>query len=1026
VAPDKYELGDKVDEGLPLPNISQDSKPIHNSTSETSNHRSALGVEKKEVPKRYLHESIALDQIFYWECHKCCTVNTFREVDSCSSCATVRSPLCKLSALLEVALSATANAWSLDIAIELVAVPDRVAIPPFVLAVLLKCESELPRKHDDASSMEIKLDKIFYWTCSNCTVISSYTKAKCKTCLKLRTTSSASSTLLEIAENSAKWARTPEDATQATPEIHRRAIPPHVIISLITCVATVGKDRTCSKQKVSGSDFCEEHCEPQEENKGLSYSEDDRGMLLTSNSLVDNAAVIDVSSIGSSCADLASKQRLVEKEREREWKEDANVAHTIYDGLLSGVKDCFANSKHVFVHDTEDAILCDEKAPFPLGSLVRRFFSWYGFHDGRIVHIKRKVVTEPETGVARPVLLYRIVYDDGDKEDLMHHEVSSLRQLYNQRYRESTAIPSRHIEPGAVFECRNDTVVEVLQHKTSIDAARPPEGGVVNVLLRKHGGPLRTANLNLTELQVNIVRKIGFDNLFRLSSSVTDIEIVPPYDDMNGSDSKINIEASEMCLSVPKTIPFAFPVLEWPCRGAQPRLNSGGDSLDTDALRPLKDEIEVTSGLWLLENDARRDADVGLGVRSLLEASKNEDEYPVTSMKSESLVCVRQNVLRPEIRWDPADTMKFIHWDPYGHISCEICQNDQDEHQILICDECHLGYHMYCVRPVMVNVPTGEWRCPRCAPSRNIETSFRELVRELRNDSSLVVSFFNLDFTSPNEFHERFEKDIEIILLSKVQRLVALGSIPKASPTHKVHSLSFAHYNLKNDWLLPQPLPSKEQYSASLLSMVAAMRYCGMTQYSENLLYQSDAGVTESMNDSSLDTEEVGKMSQRNLDIFKAFKENMKAGLFPPIRLIYDIKLGFSMEAVTSIRKHTLIAEYIGEVTTVERSGETSSDSLMILLNTDDPKTSLVIDPSRAGNFARFLNGVNNANSRSLKKVNVRTRRFVFEGRCRVALFTSRHVEAGEKLCYDYNAGMMGKDAEEWAKSGFYDTSNFI
>jgi len=98
----------------------------------------------------------------------------------------------------------------------------------------------------------------------------------------------------------------------------------------------------------------------------------------------------------------------------------------------------------------------------------------------------------------------------------------------------------------------------------------------------------------------------------------------------------------------------------------------------------------------------------------------------------------------------------------------------------------------------------------------------------------------------------------------------------------------------------------------------------------------------------------------------------------------------------------------------------------MVLLNTDDPKTSLVIDPSKAGNIARFLNGVNNANPRSLRKVNVRSRRFVLDGRCRVALFTSRPVDAGETLCYDYNAGMMGKDAEEWAKNGFYDTSNFI
>jgi len=57
---------------------------------------------------------------------------------------------------------------------------------------------------------------------------------------------------------------------------------------------------------------------------------------------------------------------------------------------------------------------------------------------------------------------------------------------------------------------------------------------------------------------------------------------------------------------------------------------------------------------------------------------------------------------------------------------------------------------------------------------------------------------------------------------------------------------------------------------------------------------------------------------------------------------------------------------------------------------------------------------------------NVRSRRFALDGKCHVVLFTWKDINAGELLHYDYNAGMQGKSIEEWAKSGFYDTSAFF
>lgn len=97
----------------------------------------------------------------------------------------------------------------------------------------------------------------------------------------------------------------------------------------------------------------------------------------------------------------------------------------------------------------------------------------------------------------------------------------------------------------------------------------------------------------------------------------------------------------------------------------------------------------------------------------------------------------------------------------------------------------------------------------------------------------------------------------------------------------------------------------------------------------------------------------------------------------------------------------------------------------MLLTDTGDPKTSLIIDPTVNGNIARFLSGVNNRCIFSKRRANVRTRRFFLNGKCRVVLFTAKNLEPNDKLHYDYNSGLQDKQVDEWAK-GFYDTSNFF
>lgn len=39
--------------------------------------------------------------------------------------------------------------------------------------------------------------------------------------------------------------------------------------------------------------------------------------------------------------------------------------------------------------------------------------------------------------------------------------------------------------------------------------------------------------------------------------------------------------------------------------------------------------------------------------------------------------------------------------------------------QIILCDECHNGYHMVCLKPPLTVLPDDDWYCPSCKRDPN-------------------------------------------------------------------------------------------------------------------------------------------------------------------------------------------------------------------------------------------------------------------------------------------------------------------
>jgi len=842
------------------------------------------------------------------------------------------------------------------------------------------CHSESKSNIESSSSNNYgreetlyKLKKKYYWNCHYCTMINYFYNLKCQACHLHKTTESKMSPYLEIAYKAANNANDVHEARNNLPEQYRNIISERCLSAIILCGYEMSSGFKCRRKKASGKSFCSIHDDPhlshlQQSNKASNESFVSGDEASLSQSEMCNS----VAETQKSFSDISNhvKSNTMEDQTKKVQRSMVDIIREI------GTK--YINSRKWRISSMEDSIIATEFGPFPLGMKFRKYWGQqYGFHDGKISKVWRKFVYDEKLGQKRPVFVYRTHYDDGDGEDLMHYEINSLRQIYNVQNFSRFESPEIQMPPGTKYEVQKNGIIEVIKHITpKKQKYAKVVGCYLLVRFEIKGSSPKQLKLLLSELQLNVVCHLPNSNA-----------------PIRENSKQLKISQSESLFKEISPQITKPPLLEWPRRqqtkNAPLDLSENGECL-------YDKEWLLSRGFWLSWKEVPGSLDETL--TQIKHEKGDKQECCISSKKSYGV-------------FDPANVMRNMKWDPFGSTLCEICTMDKDDSRMLICDSCNLGYHMYCVRPVIVNIPNGDWLCSNC--SDNEVFNFSDMAMKLKQDGS-VANFLCLPFSDVGQFH--IENKHALDSVSKIQKVKKQNS----QPTVLLGSLFFDYSVHRNHWRLPMPLKNMETYVDSLTSFVTAMKYCGMTSYSDDLVYSN---ILESMNDFSLDA--VQPMSQRNLKVFLDFKENTKNGAFPPIAVTHDEAIGFTVRALAQIEKHALIMEYAGEVTTVDRSVDTDSDSLMMLLDTGDDKTSLMIDPTKTGNMARFLSGVNNRSWNSFRKVNVRTRRFPVDGKCRVALFAAKKIVPGEPLLYDYNAGMQGKEDVEWAKNGFYDTSNF-
>uniref|UniRef100_A0A6I8SPG2 D4, zinc and double PHD fingers, family 3 n=1 Tax=Xenopus tropicalis TaxID=8364 RepID=A0A6I8SPG2_XENTR len=69
------------------------------------------------------------------------------------------------------------------------------------------------------------------------------------------------------------------------------------------------------------------------------------------------------------------------------------------------------------------------------------------------------------------------------------------------------------------------------------------------------------------------------------------------------------------------------------------------------------------------------------------------------------------------------EAVKTYQWQCIECKSCIVCGTSENDEQLLFCDDCDRGYHMYCLIPPMAEPPEGSWSCHLCVHELKEKTS---------------------------------------------------------------------------------------------------------------------------------------------------------------------------------------------------------------------------------------------------------------------------------------------------------------
>lgn len=176
-----------------------------------------------------------------------------------------------------------------------------------------------------------------------------------------------------------------------------------------------------------------------------------------------------------------------------------------------------------------------------------------------------------------------------------------------------------------------------------------------------------------------------------------------------------------------------------------------GQSVDAKYLtQPLGETEKLRKKRERLEQKLRRKA---AEKASDDEGSDHDsDEEEEDGKKTSNDIDISDNALRtPMERWEKslmastnlsqlclhyATLDNSITWSRSAlNARCRICRRKADAENMLLCDGCDKGHHIYCLKPKLKSIPSGDWFCDKCKPKEKPKSP-RKKNRQMYTEES--------------------------------------------------------------------------------------------------------------------------------------------------------------------------------------------------------------------------------------------------------------------------------------------------